>query len=175
VGTLPVKFSYGTCNTVNKEILLCFPEVHKNSCYKYNGKLLQAGISSNFDHFGTSLGIFNGNAVAIGSELPANKVVETMSDNKWIRQDDFPFVSEYISVYSAVNFNENLYIFGKAWPNSSLFFTYSIGGSDGQDTDLAAMFDGKWHQIGKLLQPRRGHRSIVFENSIIHIGGYGQR
>ena len=39
---------------------------------------------------------------------------------------------------------------------------------------LAAKYDGTdWTEVGSLLQPRYVHRSIVINNSIMHVGGYG--
>jgi len=39
---------------------------------------------------------------------------------------------------------------------------------------LAAKFDGNgWTQIGRLMQGRQKHRSVVNGNTIMHIGGEG--
>ena len=44
-------------------------------------------------------------------------------------------------------------------------------GSTRSIMDSVFKFDGSWKKIGTLLNPRFGHRSIVNNNSIIHIGG----
>ena len=37
---------------------------------------------------------------------------------------------------------------------------------------LAVKFDGAdWTEVGSLLNARSGHRSIVMDNTIVHIGG----
>ena len=43
---------------------------------------------------------------------PSNKKVEERRNGVWETLDDFPFVNDYISDYSMVNFNEDLYLFG---------------------------------------------------------------
>ena len=43
-----------------------------------------------------------------------------------------------------------------------------------QDRSLAVKYAGAdWTEIGSLLNARHGHRSIVMENTIVHIGGLG--
>lgn len=41
---------------------------------------------------------------------------------------------------------------------------------DGPRSDCLT-FDGNWNYIAELLIPRNGHRSVVYGNEIIHIGG----
>ena len=54
-----------------------------------------------------------------------------------------------------------------------LFF---LGGYDSSEgvLDLAAKYDGSWENVGSLMQPRRGHRSLVHGSTILHIGGDGE-
>ena len=41
-------------------------------------------------------------------------------------------------------------------------------------TTLACKYDGtEWTEFGSLLNGREGYRSIVLDNTIMHIGGYG--
>ena len=51
---------------------------------------------------------------------------------------------------------------------------YSGGYGDGAWLDLIAKYDGRWSRAGSLMQPRRGHRSLLQGNKIIHIGGVGE-
>ena len=51
---------------------------------------------------------------------------------------------------------------------------YILGGytDHARTTSLAAVYNGfGWTEIGNLLAPRSEHRSIVINNSIIHVGG----
>ena len=86
--------------------------------FSYNGTMVEYQSSSAHEHHATSLGNYKNKAMAIGSELPSNKIVETMSGNQWEQLEDFPFVEEYISVYSIVTFQEDLFLFGKRSFNS---------------------------------------------------------
>ena len=52
---------------------------------------------------------------------------------------------------------------------------FYLGGYESPNyLNLAAKYDGSWERIGSLLQGRYGHRSIVRENKILHIGGIGE-
>ena len=50
------------------------------------------------------------------------------------------------------------------WLTFYLLFCFYLGGYgdiDNVNLDLAAKYDGKWERVGSLMQPRRGHRSLV--------------
>ena len=50
--------------------------------------------------------------MAVGDGWTGNKKVEEQRNGVWQKLDDFPFVNRYISYYSMVNFNGDLYLFG---------------------------------------------------------------
>ena len=73
-----------------------------------------------------------------------------------------------------VTLNNALYLFGTVI--TYLFIRqYIQGGHDGRRILTgAAKYDGtNWTHVGSLLKPRLAHRSIVIDNSIMHVGGYG--
>jgi len=39
----------------------------------------------------------------------------------------------------------------------------------------AYAYNGHWATLPDLLRPRAGHRSVIFDNSILHIGGYNNQ
>jgi len=43
---------------------------------------------------------------------------------------------------------------------------------DGSRSDCLK-FDGNWEYTQSLLLPRNGHRSVIYRNEIIHVGGRG--
>ena len=47
----------------------------------------------------------------------------------------------------------------------------SGGWWDGSTSNSAAKYDGSWSSVGPMVKERRGHRSVVHENVIYHIGG----
>jgi len=127
-----------------------------NLFFSFNGETINSIHESNFDHFYTSLGNWRNIPVAIGGISPANKHVEHFLNDNWSVQPDFPFVSTSIYSYSVASLDGNLYIFG------------GLGGPSA----LAARYDGTgWMSVGSLLEARYGHRSLVLEKTIIHIGG----
>ena len=59
---------------------------------------------------------------------------------------------------------------------------FNLGGrADGETSNMVAKMDQNtfeenvWTKVGKLLSRRHSHRSIVLENKIFHIGGYGTK
>ena len=129
--------------------------------FRFDGTSVVRSKSSIYNHYVTSLGNYQNRAVAIGDNWYGHRKVEMFENDIWSELSDFPFVNEYISGYSVATLNEKLYIFG--------------GYGDNQVIDIAAMFDGGWTQIGHLMFPRAGHRTITMSNNIIHIGGYGEQ
>ena len=70
-------------------------------------------VSSNHDHYITSLGRFQNVPIALGGAYSGGKHVESLYGGSWRNMGDFPFVESYIYYYSFVSFNSELYIFGK--------------------------------------------------------------
>ena len=52
---------------------------------------------------------------------------------------------------------------------------YYYDAKSSERLNLAAKYDGSWHLVGTLLQPRRGHRSLAHGTTILHIGGDGYK
>ena len=96
---------------------------------------------------------------------------------------DFPFVESYIFYYSLVTFNSDLYLFGKILVFSIFEQKINLGGyGDGSwSSNMVAKMDkdyvqeNAWTNAGTLLALRTEHRSIVIDNNIYHIGGYGSK
>ena len=83
------------------------------------GVVQERGPQANFHHLTTSLGLFDGHAVVVGSaadsskRLDGNKRVEIMKGNQWNPLKDFPLMHRRkIWYYSMVTFKEKLYLFG---------------------------------------------------------------
>jgi len=74
-------------------------------------------VSSNYDHYATSLGSIQNVPIALGGYSPStysgNKHVESLQGGSWKIMGDFPFVKSYIHSYSFVTFHGDLYLFGK--------------------------------------------------------------
>lgn len=68
--------------------------------------------SSNYSHFGASLGQVQNTPITVG-EFARHKKVEALENEIWTELADFPFVDQNIALYSFVTFNESLYLFGK--------------------------------------------------------------
>ena len=85
--------------------------------------------------------------------------MEKLENGEWIDYGDYPFVTEYIAHYSMATLNDELYLFG---------------GEDGEILlTQATKYDGEnWVIVGDMLNGRRRHRSIVKDNTIMHVGGY---
>ena len=115
IGKLPLDFSYLACNTFNGDseyVLLCFPFKQQSGCHRFDGTDITADISSNYNHYSTSLGRHGNNGIIVGGYRDNNHV-EKFTNNAWIVIDDFGFVLDYISDYSMVSLGEDLYLFGK--------------------------------------------------------------
>ena len=84
----------------------------ENTCHTYDGRQVQASMSSNYPHSLISLANFRNMPMAVGSGDPDNKVVELMG-GIWTVQPDFPFVSNRYYFYSTASYNGNALFFGK--------------------------------------------------------------
>ena len=160
IGTLPINFAYGACNTfieANEEhALLCFGADMKNGCHRFSNNEVTAAQSANSEHYETSIGRYQNQAVAVGSRYPSNRKVEKLSTGVWEKIPDF---TNQVHWYSMVTFKEDLYLFG--------------GHNPAYQTLAMKFSNSGWRKVGELLRARGGHRSVVIGNSIIHIGGNG--
>ena len=141
----------------------------------YDGVNILQEASATTYHTYAKLGYYKNLAVVVGSRNTDyssdnnQKSVEILSENSWLRLDDFPFVASYIYSYSMVTFENVLYLFG------------GYGDYTGQNSgpmNLAVTFEGppyKWTIAGALLTPRRYHNTIVDGQSILHVGGEEQK
>jgi len=147
---------------------------------RFDGSNTVSTVGSNYDHYLTSLGSINNIPIAVGDGgYSGNKKVESLQDGRWKIMGDFPFVEDIISQYSFVTFEGGIYIFGKIF-NLYRFFKrkFNLGGfADFRESNLVAQMDENgfdqniWTNMGTLSTRRRGHRSIVLENKIVHVGG----
>ena len=111
--------------------------------FSYDGYKVTSGPSANYDHYRTSIGPLQNIPIAVGGSSvnpkaaymyakgdpragdydkavsSGNNKVEALISGKWTVLSDFPFVDK-ISLYSMVNFNDALYVFGKL----TLLFSY---------------------------------------------------
>jgi len=133
IGSLPFTFNFGACNTFQNSdgisrALLCFGYDGRSNCHRFlkclkyyfpnwvfsfDGTSVISTVSSNYDHYGTSLGSIQNVPIALGGYAPNNKHVESLQGGSWRIMGDFPFVKDYISLYSFVTFHGDLYLFGK--------------------------------------------------------------
>jgi len=71
-------------------------------------------VSSNYDHYPTSLGSIQNVPIALGHDYRShNKHFESLRGGSWRIMGDFPFAKDYIAGYSFVTFHSDLYLFGK--------------------------------------------------------------
>jgi hypothetical protein len=163
IGTLPFNAFYPACNTytMTRRVWICFYDGARDGCKSFDGKTILEEPSANYDHGFTSLGIYDGSPFALGDGMSENKEVEKFKSS-WTSIGQFPFVFEWIAWYSTVNLDNVLFIFGGVT---------GVTDNLSRSLDLVAQYDGNWKLVGRLLQRRSGHRSIIQGNKIIHIGG----
>jgi len=80
--------------------------------FSFDGTSVISAASSNYAHWGTSLGSIQNVPIALGGWNPNNKHVESLRGGSWRIMGDFPFVKRYIILYSFVTFHGDLYLFG---------------------------------------------------------------
>ena len=156
--------------------------------FSYDGNMVTSAPSANYNHWGTSIGRLHNTPIVVGHAAPTNgNKVEALLAGRWTVLSDFPFANQLMD-YSMVNFKGALYLFGKLLFFYSFVFLISQSISGGWDStqeidygilnlavkcEAVVMDDTMWTQVGTLLTTRRGHRSIVINNSIMHISGLG--
>jgi len=91
----------------------CLNYLFSKLSFSYDGTSVVSTVSSNHDHYLTSLGSFQNVPIAVGGHSSGDKHVESLQGGSWRNMGDFPFVKSYISDYSFVSFKSELYIFGK--------------------------------------------------------------
>ena len=145
--------------------------------FSYQNNTVSSAPSSTYEHYLTSLGRFDNRPIAVGGYSPfLNKKVEELRKGVWRTLNDLPFVEKQIYSYSMVTFNEMLYLFGRFFNFTKhvkriilLNYIFQYTGA----LTLAIKYDGTtWTQVGSLMNQRYAHRSIVIDNSIMHIGGW---
>ena len=114
--------------------------------------------SSSSDHYLGILGEFNNNPMAVaGADTINVEYFDWSGTQQWVAERD-SFPGNYLQWSSTVTFINKLYIFGGyAYP---------------QTVSRTWRFDGSWEQMDDLLEPRRGHSSVVMGNQVVHVGGY---
>jgi len=80
--------------------------------FSFDGSSTISTVGSNYGHYYASLGSIKNVQIVVGSFLE-NKKVESLRDGRWNDMGDFPFFKQYISHYSFVTFQDDLFIFGK--------------------------------------------------------------
>ena len=78
--------------------------------FSFDGETILDEPTANYDHYQTSLGVFDGSPFAVGG-VYVNKEVEHFK-NGWTSIGQFPFVSSRIYYYSTVTLENIVYIFG---------------------------------------------------------------
>ena len=95
----------------NLSILFCYVKP------SYDGNSVTLAPSSEYNHYGTSLGRFQNIPIIVGgsnNQFSATKKVEELNSNLiWDTLADFPFVEKSIFYYSMVTFQDSLFLFGK--------------------------------------------------------------
>ena len=119
VGQLPFEFNYGTCHeyiqpvSSSNVIYLCFPESHKFSCWTYDGTRFLLSAPSAYTHYESSIGVYNGDVVAIAGNVGLNVEVFGLDNLKWRTKDPVPAVNaERLIWFSTVTYEQILYVFG---------------------------------------------------------------
>ena len=115
-------------------------------------------VGSHVDHYATSLGISNGQPVAVGG---VSKETEMFSNGTWVRMTSIPVTSQsYYQLYSTVTLDDVMYTFGgKGTQNDAFMF-------------FGKTWPGEWRATSPMLSGRSGHRSVIQGNRIVHVGGY---
>ena len=156
VGVLSFEFYYGACGTYDfstEEVLLCFPSDGR-SCWKFTESYVTEDASSTFKHVYSTLGTYDDKPVGIAGYF--TNEVEMYSNNEWSMLapiSDVPRVHEFSTITRA----GILYVFG---------------GADGATYQSNVWeYNGQWKLGGSLLLTRTGHRSIIVNDTIIHVGG----
>ena len=147
--------------------------------FSFDGTSVISTVSSNYDHYFTSLGSIQNVPIALGGAFPSpNKHVESLRGGSWRIMENFAFVNNYIIWYSFVTFHGDLYLFGKIYYLQLLRIKFNLGGrDDGSESNMVAKMgqnsfdENGWTMVGNLLSGRYAHRSIVIGNQIFHIGG----
>ena len=92
------------------------------------------------------------------------------------------FKANFVNNWENWNALELLKSYALKWYEARQY-KFNLGGlADGIQSNLVARMDENdqldlniWTQVGTLLSTRWAHRSIVTENKIIHIGGFGTK
>ena len=106
--------------------------------YRGNGYVVELPPSEH-DHYPTSLGKFGNTPMGVGSTH--NIKIEKFENGLWQPLGDFPFASKYMSEYSTVTFNEELYLFGE----------FSIISNNLKTIHFTNLFDKKY--LRRLIRP----------------------
>ena len=190
VGTLPMGFWCGSCNSFQKSngeshTLLCFGSPGKSDCHRYfkfhniiiltinfsfDGSNIVSTVRSNYAHSRTSLGSINNVPIAVGGLDPKNKNVESLQDGRWTNMGDFPFVDTYIACYSLVTFQHAIYLFGKIL-NFYRFFKikFNLGGSADEG------YSESWSHYMVAKMDEKGFDRNIWSKMGTFSGRYGHR
>lgn len=153
---LPEPMIYPMCTSYNddEEAMFC-DSTNPLRCYRFTGTGFRPVREPEFYHESGGLTHWNNDPIIIGG---LTIQVETFNGTEWNRLEDLPAPDDtYIIFPSAVNFKNDVYVFG--------------GKPDGFHKNGAFKFNGSWTKIQNLSGNRHGHRSIVLGDSIYHIGG----
>ena len=84
----------------------------------------------------------------------------------WETKSDYPFCEEMLNDYSSISMNDFVLIIGgQCQKNEDVGYEiHSI---------IARFRNNIWTQVGNLMIPRRYHRSIVMNDRIYVVGGWG--
>ena len=186
VGTLSFDFYSGACGTYNfnhvDTVLLCFQQSGGKHCHTISSatewEIVQIGFS-NDAHKGTSLGSYNDRPVAIAGET--SKKVESFSNDRWEPLSEGSMMPIHDTLcglrdFSTLTYGDRLWVFGGRYCEVDVHKDvrcYTVSTS-------SDVYWFGWRETGSygwkleslsLNRARRGHRSILINHEVIHIGG----
>jgi len=155
---LPMNMKGSLCTTYNKgeDAMIC----DGNECWQFLESGFKRLSDTNEWHDDGVMTEWMNMPLTIGGS--DNVYVESYDGMRWNFEEPIPsWHSEDYAVierFSAVNFKGAVYVFG-GWPE----WYHEV---------TAHRFDGQWSRIQDMVGLRWGHRSVVHQESIYHIGGY---
>ena len=166
---LPFYFNYGTCTEFYQPLsdthgaFLCFTSATtKNACWSFDSGYFMLEASTKFDHYESTLATYNDGPFAIGGDNGLKVEHFSMSPPlRWATVDPIPVSSNQLRWFSTVTHEKVVYVFGG----------YE---GDYQYVGDTYSYNGQWSKGANLLRPRAGHRSVIFDDAILHIGGYNK-
>jgi len=100
-------------NQIVKGLKFVLKNIFLKLFLSYDGTTVISTVSTNHEHYLTSLGILRNVPIALGGWSPDNIKVERLAAGSWENLGDYPFAENKMYYYSFAVFNDALFVFGK--------------------------------------------------------------